>query len=211
MKVVAFNGSPRKKGNTSHAIEIVARELGAKGIEVEVINIGKKKIRGCIACNWCMKHEKDKCVFDDDPVNEWISMMKKADGIIFGSPVYFAGINGSMKSFLDRAGYVLSRRPGALRYKVGVSVIAVRRSGGIAALDELNHYINYFEMLQPASNYWNVIHGRKAGEALLDEEGKQIMRTLGRNMAWLMQLVKYGEGKISKPEIETKIATNFIR
>ncbi|MCC8144787.1 MAG: flavodoxin family protein [Tannerellaceae bacterium] len=211
MKVIAFNGSPRKKGNTYHAIEIVAQELEAKGIEVEIVSIGKKEIRGCIACNWCMKYEKDRCVFDNDPVNDWISKMKKADGIILGSPVYFAGINGSMKSFLDRAGYVLSRRPGALRYKVGAAVIAVRRSGGIAALDELNHYLNYFEMLVPAANYWNVIHGRRAGEALQDEEGKQIMRILGRNMAWLMQLLQYGEGKIEKPDLENKIATSFIR
>lgn len=211
MKVVAFNGSPKKAGNTFQAIRMVAAELEKKGIEVEIVHVGNQPIPGCMACNMCAKNGDDKCVIIKDEVNLWIAKMKEADGIIFGSPVYFAGINGTLKAFLDRAGYVLGRRPGTLRYKVGTAVVTVRRTGGIAALDTLNHYINYFEMLAPASNYWNVIHGKAPGDVVHDEEGEQIMRVLGRNMAWLMQVVELGRKVVELPEQEAKVMTNFIR
>lgn len=211
MKVVAFNGSPGKDGNTYQAIRIIKEELEAKGIDVEIVQVGNRAVSGCIACGLCAKNADDRCAIRGDEVNEWIELMKEADGIILGSPVYFSGVNGTMKSFLDRAGYVLARRQGALRYKVGVAVTAVRRSGGSATLDTLNHYIQFFEMLTPASNYWNIIHGRMPGEAMQDDEGRQIMRILGRNMAWLMQVVEQGKKTIPLPEIEEKIATNFIR
>lgn len=208
MKVIAFNGSPRKKGNTYRAIKIVAGELEKEGIEVEIIQVGDKVIRGCLACNGCVKNRNARCINDKDEVNEWIQKMTEADGIILGSPVYFSGIAGTMKSFLDRAFYAAGRM---LRHKVGVAVVAVRRSGGVNAYEQLNKYINYSEMLMPSSNYWNVMHGAAPGEAEEDEEGKQIMRVLGKNMAWLLKLVANGTGTIPEPEREKKTFTNFIR
>lgn len=210
MKVVAFNGSPHKEGNTFHAIKMVANELEKEGIDVEIVHVGNKDIRGCLACNGCVKNQDEKCVIKDE-VNEWIQKMKQADGIIFGSPVHFASVGATMKAFLDRAFYVTSVNKSMLRHKVGAGVIAVRRSGGIPAFDQLNNFISYSGMLIPTSSYWNVIHGTTPGEAEGDEEGKQIMRVLGKNMAWLLKLVKNGKGKIAEPKIEDKIFTNFIR
>lgn len=210
MKIVAFNGSPKKEGNTYHAIKMVAEELEKEGLEVEVIHVGNKAIRGCLACNGCVRNQNEKCVIDDE-VNGWIQKMKEADGIIFGSPVHYASVGATMKSFLDRAIYVTSVNKSMLRHKVGAAVVAVRRSGGVPTFDMLNNYINYCEMLMPTSNYWNVIHGTAPGEVEGDEEGKQIMRVLGKNMAWLMKLVEFGKGKIDEPEKEEKVFTNFIR
>lgn len=210
MKVVAFNGSPHKEGNTFHAIKMVTNELEKEGISVEIVHVGNKTIRGCLACNGCVRNQNEKCVIDDE-VNEWIQKMKQADGIIFGSPVHFASVGATMKAFLDRAFYVTSVNKSMLRHKVGAGVIAVRRSGGIPAFDQLNNFISYSEMLIPTSNYWNVIHGTTPGEAQEDDEGKQVMRILGKNMAWLMKLVENGKGKIKEPEIEDKIFMNFIR
>jgi multimeric flavodoxin WrbA len=210
MKVVAFNGSPKKEGNTYHAIKILTDELEKQDIEVEIIHVGNKIIRGCTACNSCFKNRNEKCIIDDE-VNDWIQKMKLADGIIIGSPVHFSSIGATMKAFLDRAFYVADANKSMFRHKVAASVIAVRRSGGIPAFNQLNNYINYAEMLMPNSNYWNVIHGAKPGEAMQDEEGIQIMRLLGKNMAWLMKLVDYGKDNIEEPIIERKIFTNFIR
>ncbi len=209
MKVVAFNGSPKKEGNTYHAIKMVAEELEKENIEVEIIHVGNKTIRGCLACNTCKKNKDEKCVINNDEVNEWIQKMKEADGIILGSPVHYSGIGGAIKCFLDRAFYIAGS--GMLRHKVGAAVVAVRRSGGITAFNQLNHYLHYAEMLIPTSNYWNVIHGTKPGEAKEDEEGKQIMRVLGKNMAWLMKLVENGKDKVPAPDKEKKVFTNFIR
>ncbi|MBZ4663583.1 MAG: reductase, NADPH-dependent [Caloramator sp.] len=210
MKVVAFNGSPRKEGNTYQAISIVKEELQREGIDVEIVHVGDKLIRGCIACGMCYKNKNERCIIDDE-VNEWIQKMKEADGIILGSPVYFSSIAGTMKAFLDRAFYVASANGNFLRHKVGASVVAVRRSGGVSTFNQLNNYINYAEMLMPSTNYWNVIHGAKAGEALQDEEGVQIMRVLGKNMAYLLKLIQNGKDNIEKPEREKKVYTNFIR
>jgi len=143
--------------------------------------------------------------------NEWIQKMKQADGIILGSPVHYSAIGGTMKAFLDRAFYVTSFNNGMLRHKVGASVVAVRRSGGLPTFDQLNNYLCYSEMLIATSNYWNVIHGTLPGEAVQDEEGVQIMRVLGKNMAWLMKIVENGQGKIVPPEREKKRFMNFIR
>lgn len=209
MKVVAFNGSPHKEGNTYHAIKMVAEELEKEGIEVEIIQVGDKAIRGCTACNGCMKNRDEKCVIAADEVNEWIQKMKAADGIIIGSPVHYAAIGGAMKSFLDRAFYVANL--GFLRHKVGAAVVAVRRSGGVTTFNQLNNYLNYTEMLIPGTNYWNVIHGFAPGEAKQDEEGCQIMRVLGQNMAWLLKLVEHGKGAVAEPAGERKILTNFVR
>ena len=210
MKVVAFNGSPKKEGNTYHAIKMVAEELEKEKIEVEIIHVGNKVIRGCLACNGCVRNQNEKCVINDE-VNDWIQKMKEADGIILGSPVHYASVGATMKAFLDRASYVTSVNKSMLRHKVGAAVVAVRRSGGVPTFNMLNNYINYSEMLMPTSNYWNVIHGAAPGEVEQDEEGKQIMRVLGGNMAWLMRLVEFGKGKVEEPEKEDKAFTNFIR
>lgn len=210
MKVVAFNGSPRKKGNTYYALKLVTEELEKEGIQTEIINVGKKSIRGCMACNKCIKNKDEKCVIDDE-VNEWIQLMKEADGILLGSPVHVSAIGGTMKCFLDRALYVTGANGSMLRHKIGASVVAVRRSGGLPTFNQLNNYITYAEMLMPTSCYWNVIHGTMPKDAAKDEEGNQIMRVLGKNMAWLMKLVENGKGKVEEPEIEQKVWTNFIR
>jgi multimeric flavodoxin WrbA len=211
MKVVAFNGSPNKNGNTWHAIKMVTDELEKEGITTEIIHVGNKAVRGCLACGQCVKKKNEQCIQSEDPVNEWIQLMKEVDGILIGSPVHYSAIAGTMKSFLDRAFYVSGVNGSLLRHKVGASVVAVRRSGGIPTFNQLNNFLCYSEMLLPSSNYWNVIHGTRPGEATQDEEGKQIMRTLGKNMAWLMKLVENGKGTIAPPEREGKVYMNFIR
>lgn len=211
MKVVAFNGSPKVNGNTKQAIDIVAAELKKEGIEVEVIHVGNKIIRGCLACGQCRVKLDDKCIIkDDNHVNEWIQKMKEADGVILGSPVHYSAIAGTMKSFLDRAFYVMGGSS-MLRNKVGASVVAVRRSGGIPTFNQLNNFLNYCELTMPTSNYWNVIHGTAPGDIEQDEEGKQIMRVLGKNMAHLLKLVENGKGKVESPELEPKTYTHFVR
>lgn len=211
MKVVAFNGSPKKAGNTYNAIRTVAAELEKEGIEVEIVHVGNKVIRGCIACGGCSRNQNERCVIDKDEVNEWIQKMKEADGIILGSPVYYSAIAGTMKSFLDRAFYVASVNGGMFRHKIGASVVAVRRSGGIPVFDQLNNFINYSEMIMPTSNYWNVAYGTNPGEVTQDEEGMQIMRVLGKNMSWLMKVVEAGKSQVEESEKENKVFTNFIR
>jgi multimeric flavodoxin WrbA len=211
MKVVAFNGSPRKNGNTAGGLKTVMGELEKQGIETELIQVGKEKIRGCLSCFSCVMKQNERCATEDDPVNEWIQKMKTADGILIGSPVYFSGVAGTMKSFLDRAFFVSSMNKSMLRHKVGASVVAVRRSGGIPTMNSLNHYLLYSEMIIPGSNYWTVAHGMNPGEMEQDGEGKQIMEVLGRNMAWLLRLLEAGRKEVSPPEPVTKISTNFIR
>jgi multimeric flavodoxin WrbA len=211
MKVVAFNGSPNKEGNTYLALKIVGEELQKNGIDFEIIHVGNKLIRGCIACGQCAKKKNEQCANTTDNVNEWIQSMKEADGILIGSPVHFSGIAGTMKSFLDRAFYVHSTNGGLFRHKVGASVVAVRRGGGSATFDALNHYITYAEMLMPTTNYWNVIHGTTPGEAYKDEEGVQIMRVLGKNMTFLMQSLEASKEAVVAPEGEKKVFTNFVR
>lgn len=211
MKVIAFNGSPKKDGNTYEAIKAVARELEKENIEMEIVHVGNKVIRGCLACGGCSRNMNERCVIENDEVNEWIQKMKEADGIILGSPVHYSAVAGTMKSFLDRAFLVTSVNGGMLRHKVGASVVAVRRSGGVPTFDQLNNYINYSEMVMPTSNYWNVVHGNAPGEATQDEEGMQIMRVLGKNMSWLMKLIHSGKDNIEENQREDKIFMNFIR
>lgn len=208
MKVIAINGSPKENGNTYHAIKMVADELEKQGISTEIIHIGNKTIRGCLACGGCAQNKNEKCVINDE-VNEIIQKMKAADGILIGSPVYYASIAGTMKCFLDRAFYVAGANGGLYRHKAGASVVAVRRSGEVATFDHLNHYFTLGEMFMASSNYWNVIHGRLPGEVLQDEEGVQIMRVLGKNMGFLIKQLK--NKTVALPEQEAKIMTNFIR
>jgi multimeric flavodoxin WrbA len=211
MKVAAFNGSPKKEGNTYQALRMVCDELENRGIETEIIHVGAKTVAGCTACGSCGRNKNEKCIMNDDGVNEWIQVMKKADGILLGSPVHYSGISATMKAFLDRAFYVAGGNGGLFRHKVGAGLVAVRRSGGMVAFQQLNQYLLYSEMLIPTANYWNVIHGRGPGEVVQDDEGRQIMRVLGKNMAWLLQLVAAGRGVVPEPDGEPKTYTNFIR
>lgn len=208
MKVIAINGSPKANGNTHTALTLVGEQLQKEGIEFEIIQVGNKLIRGCMACGACAKNLNEQCIVQDE-VNDCLQKLKTADGILLGAPVHYAGIAGTMKSFLDRLFYVAGVNGGLFRHKVGASVVAVRRSGGVPTFDALNHYITYAEMLMPGSNYWNVIHGREPGEVLQDHEGNQVMRVLGKNMAWLLKLA--AAGKAQAPEREDKIVTNFVR
>ncbi|WP_281283474.1 flavodoxin family protein [Thiospirochaeta perfilievii] len=164
-----------------------------------------------MACGKCSKTLDEKCSIISDPVNNVIQKMKFADGIILGSPVHYSAIGGTMKSFLDRVFLVTGVNKSMLAHKVGASVVAVRRSGGLPTFDQLNNYLNYSQMILPTSNYWNVIHGASPGEVLEDEEGIQILRVLGKNMAWLLKIIDFGKEKNPKPLIERKVYTNFIR
>ncbi len=209
MKVIAINGSPNKEGNTFHALSMVGDELKAAGIEFEILHIGHKLIHGCIACGKCGVNKDEKCIIKTDDLNQWIQQIKVADGLIIGSPVYYSGIPGTMKSFLDRLFFVSGSNENLLRHKVGAAVVAVRRTGGSSTLDGLNHYLSYSEMIIATSNYWNVIHGAVPGEAVKDGEGRQIMRMLGKNMAWLLRMK---EASVVEPSPkEKKEFTNFIR
>ena len=206
MKVLLINGSPNKEGCTFTALSEVAKALNEEGIETEIIQIGNQMVRGCMACGQCKK--SGSCVYDDI-VNEVIEKAKTADGFIFGSPVYYSGINGTMKSFLDRLFYSGSKY---LAYKPGAGVVSARRAGTTAALHQINHYFTINNMPLVSSQYWNMVHGNTPDEVRQDKEGMQIMRTLGRNMAWMLKSIKAGEQNgIEKPEPEPKERTNFIR
>ena len=211
MKVIAFNGSPRKEGNTYHALKAVCAALEADGIETEIVWTGGCDIKACKGCNMCARNRDEKCILQGDSVNEWIQLMKQADGILLGAPVHYAGMAAGFKAFLDRAFYVCGNNGSLLRHKVGAAVTAVRRSGGVVTMDALYHYLTYSEMLLPTSNYWNVAHGLKPGQATEDEEGMQIMDVLGHNMAWLLKLKEYGKDAVPPPAPVKKAFTNFIR
>lgn len=211
MKVIAINGSPNKNGNTFHALNMVGVELNAAGIEFEILHVGHKMIHGCTACGKCAVNKDEKCIIKTDDLNKWIQQIKFADGLIIGAPVHYAGIPGTMKSFLDRLFYVAGSNGGIFRQKVAAAVVSVRRTGGSATFDSLNHYLNYSEMIIATSNYWNVIHGRSAGEVTQDGEGRQIMRVLGKNMAWLLKMKEATANTIESPKSEKKEYTHFIR
>jgi multimeric flavodoxin WrbA len=211
MKVVAINGSPRAKGNTAHALREMEGELAAAGIEMEIIHVGDKLIRGCMACGACGRNKNERCAFDGDPVNEAIQKMKAADGIILGSPVHFANIGGAMKSFLDRVFYVAGANGGLFAGKVGASLVAVRRSGGSAAWQGLNFYLTLANISIAGASYWSVVHGALPGEAADDAEGLQTVRNAAKNMAWMLSLRAAAEPEVSRPEYDRGARTNFIR
>lgn len=211
MKVIAINGSPNAKGNTAFALQTVLDVLEAEGISTALLHIGKKPIQGCIACGYCMEKQNGKCRFTDDCVNEFTAQMADADGILLGSPVYYSGVAGSMKAFLDRSFFVAAANNGLFRLKAGATVAAVRRAGSVITVDQLNKYFSISEMIIPTSNYWNEIHGLMPGEAAQDAEGVQCMQVLGRNMAWLLKLMEHGKGAVPAPVKEEKVMTNFIR
>jgi len=190
VKVVAFNGSARKDGNTAMLIRRVLQVLEEKGIETELIQLAGEHIRGCNACQTCFKTKNKRCVIEDDNVNAYIQKMLKADGIILGSPVYFSMMTPELKALIDRAGYVASANRDMFKRKVGAAVVAVRRAGAIATFDAINHFFLISQMIVPGSSYWNIGIGRKKGDVKRDEEGMETMEDLGRNMAWLIKKLK---------------------
>jgi len=189
MKVVAFNGSARKDGNTAILIRRVFSELEAEGIDTELVQLAGKTIKGCIACGKCFKNRDKRCAVDDDIANECIEKMTEADGIILGSPTYFSDLTPEMKALIDRAGYVARANAFMLKRKVGASVVAVRRAGGIHTFDSMNHFFQVGQMFLVGSSYWNIGIGRAVGEVEQDEEGMETMQTLGQNMAWLLKKI----------------------
>ena len=187
MKVVAFNGSPRKDGNTVTLIKHVLDELEKEGIETEIVQIGGKSIHGCTACGKCVENKDRKCIIDKDIVNDCIEKMLEADGIILGSPTYFADLTPELKALIDRAGFVAGANGGLLRHKVGAAIVAVRRAGSIHVFDSINHLFTISQMIIPGSSYWNIGMGLDQGNVERDDEGIQTMHTLGQNMAWLLK------------------------
>lgn len=205
MKVLMINGSPRVGGNTAIALKEMEQVFAKNGIEVEIMQIGNKAIRGCIACGTCAT--KGQCVFDD-AVNEAAPKFAEADGLVIASPVYYASANGTLVSFLDRLFYSCHCDK---RMKVGAAVAVARRGGLSATFDELNKYFTINSMPVAASNYWNSVHGGAKGDAEQDAEGLQTVRVLAENMSFLMKSIALGKEQIGLPETEPKTYTNFIR
>ena len=189
MKVIAFNGSARKNSNTQILIDTVLGQLKGEGIETESVSLAGQKMRGCLACRGCVKNQDKQCVVKDDIVNECISKMVKADGILLGSPTYFADISSELKALIDRAGYVARANNHLLSRKVGAGVVAVRRAGAMPAFATINNFFFISGMIVPGSTYWNVGIGRDKGDVNNDEEGLQTVKDLGDNMAWLLKKV----------------------
>jgi multimeric flavodoxin WrbA len=187
MKVVAFNGSGRKDGNTALLIKHVFEELEKEGIETELVQMAGKKIRGCIVCHKCFKNKDGRCAVDSDFANECIGKMAEADGIILASPTYFANVSTEIKALIDRAGFVSLANGAMLRRKVGAAVVAVRRGGSIHAFNAMNHFFFINQMMVPGSCYWNFGIGLHPGDVENDEEGIKTMKILGENMAWLLK------------------------
>ena len=205
MKVLMINGSPRANGNTSIALHEMEKVFQEEGIKSEILHIGNKEIRGCIACGSCA--EKGKCVFQD-MVNEAAPKFQECDGLVVGSPVYYASANATLIAFLTRLFYSTHFDK---TMKVGAAVVAARRGGLSAAFDELNKFFTIAGMPVASSQYWNSIHGRAAGEASQDIEGLQIMRTKTKNMSFLMKSIELGKKEYGLPKKEERVATNFIR
>jgi multimeric flavodoxin WrbA len=189
MKVVAFNGSPRPEGNTALLLNTVLAVLKTKDIDTELVPVGGRRVQGCLACMKCAENKDGRCVVTDDPLNEYLDQMKQADGVILGSPVYFADVSAHMKALIERAGMVARVNGDVLKHKVGASVAAVRRAGSIHAFDSMNHFFLIGQMIVVGSSYWNMGFGRAAGEVKDDREGLEVMETLGRNMAWLLEKI----------------------
>lgn len=187
MKVVGISGSSRKNGNTTIIIKTIFEELNKAGIETELIQLADIDIQPCRACFACKG--KKNCVFKSDGFSDVFNRMVEADGIILGSPVYSADVSSKMKAFLDRGGVVVATNPGLLKHKAGASVAAVRRAGGMTAVDTMNHFMLNKEMIVVGSTYWNMVYGREIGDVMNDEEGMANMRNLGQNMAWLLNTI----------------------
>lgn len=187
MKVIALNGSPRKEGNTAQALQIVLAELAKEGIETELVQLGGRKVFGCLACRKCSELKNNRCVRQDDEMNTFIGKALQADGIIIGSPTYFSNVTSEVKAFIDRCGIVARANGNPLKGKVGAAVVSVRRAGSNFVYSAINFFFGITEMIVPGSNYWNVTVSRDPGDIQKDEEGIETFKTLGKNMAWLLK------------------------
>ena len=205
MKVLLLNGSPHENGNTALALREMMHVFAENGIETELVQVGNQAVRGCAACGYCFTH--NKCVFNDI-VNELAEKLEACDGLVLGSPVYYAAANSTLTAVLDRLFYSSSCDK---TMKVGASVVVARRGGLSAAFDQLNKYLTISGMAVAGSQYWNSVHGRVPGEAAQDEEGMQVMRTLARNMTFLMKSIALGKEAYGLPEKEKRVSTHFIR
>jgi len=190
MKVIAFNGSSRKNGNTAILIRHVMAELEGHNIKTEMVQLAGKKIKGCTACYKCIIHKNKRCAIENDILNACLVKMIEADGIIIGSPTYFADITPETKALIDRCGFVARQNGDFLKYKVGAAVIAARRGGAIHAFDSINHFFLINQMMVPGSVYWNVGIGRNIGDVESDKEGIKTMKVLGQNIAWLLKKIR---------------------
>ena len=207
MKVLLLNGSPHEKGCTFTALSEAAMELNKAGIETEVLHVGGDDVHGCMGCGACGK--LGHCVYTGDKVNEAVEKMKESDGLIVGSPVHYAGASGAITSFMDRFFYSGGKYT---KLKPAAAVASARRAGTTAALDQLNKYFLFAQMPIVSSQYWNMVHGNCPEDVMKDEEGLQIMRVLGRNMAWMLKCIEAGrKNGVPEPEAEAKVKTNFIR
>lgn len=205
MKVMLVNGSPHAKGNTALALDEMCKVFAEEGVETELVHIGNQAIRGCMGCGGC--YQKGKCVFDD-AVNATAKLFEESDGLVLGTPVYYASANATLVAYLDRLFFSTGFDK---TMKVGASVAVARRGGTTATFDELNKYFTISGMPVASSQYWNNLHGLMPGEAVQDEEGLQTMRTLARNMTFLMKSIALGKEKYGLPQKEESIVTNFIR
>lgn len=206
MSVLLINGSPNKKGCTYTALAEVAGALNANGVETQIFHIGSAPIQDCTACGQCRK--TTYCIYNSDSVNECVDLLKKADGLVVGSPVYYAAPTGSVCSFLDRMFFM---KGGEFLYKPAAAVVSCRRAGSTAALDRLHKYFYLSSMPIVSSQYWTMVHGNTPEEVRMDHEGMQIMRTLGNNMAWLIKSLAFARDSVPYPEREKRVGTNFIR
>lgn len=209
MKVLMLNGSPRPKGCTFTALSLVATALNEEGIETEIVQSGTSAVRDCIACRKCHENGNNRCIFSDDLVNDFLERAEKADGFVFGSPVYYAHPSGRVLSLLDRIFYAGSK---VFANKPGAAVVSARRAGTTASVDVLQKYFTISRMPIVSSRYWNMVHGQTPEEVMKDQEGVQIMTLLGKNMAWLLKCLAAGrEAGIQPPELTSPVFTNFIR
>ena len=190
MKVVAFNGSPRREGNTAQALQIVLAELQKEGIETELVQLGGRKVSGCLACRKCAELKNNRCIREDDEMNTFITKALQADGIIIGSPTYFSNVTSEVKAFIDRCGIVARANGNPLKGKVGAAVVSVRRAGANFVYAAINFFFGITEMIVPGSNYWNMTLARDPGDIQKDEEGIQTFKTLGKNMAGLLKRLR---------------------
>lgn len=208
MKIIGINGSPRANGNTRQALDLMGEVFNQEGIDFEVLHIGHQ-LSPCSGCFRCAKTHT--CTLPDDGLNEMYQRLIQADGVVFGSPVYFASITSGMRCFMDRIGCIDMNNGRQLRFKVGAPLVVARRAGAVNAMDELVHYLNYAQMVMPGSLYWPLAFGNKPGEVLQDPEGVQTVQVLAQSMAYLLKVLEAGKAQIPQPELPRKVFTNFVR
>lgn len=211
MKVIAINGSPRKESNAQRLLQRVCDRLTVHGIETEIIQIGGKPMRGCLACGKCFENLDNQCIIKNDAINGVIAKMIEADGIILGSPTYFSDVTMEMKALIDRAGYVTLANGSNLAGKVGAAVASVRRGGAQHAINTMHHFFSISQMPIATSSYWNFVYGAASGEVEQDVEGMQTLDNLAENMAWLLKCIEAGKGTVPAPNIDRSKQMNFIR